>query len=258
MSSNDNRGLVSRLFFIPERKSLFSDRVFSPPQLNFSSRAYTENPPGGVNQWQHTGSPRSRECWPTWPFWHSPGNTPSRVAAHTCSYRGRVGRRRLARRQRKGIYCSICSPSASTLRTKRFPDHGSLTRRYAPASPAGCPAPGASSSSLGASLNDLRLKTEIIERLKTGHAVLLVSPPATRPAFTFDATAEKILWKEASTMARHAFRRSPVSVFNVMSRMKDNIVAHGQPYKSYMKGEWDPNTRGHRLAARILAEELMP
>ncbi len=118
-------------------------------------------------------------------------------------------------------------------------------------------------------LNDLRLQTpqrsivqaihwEIAEGLKTGHAVLLVSPPATAPTFTFDAKAELVLWHRISTMARHDFRRSPVSVFNVMSRMKDDIMAHGQTYQPYMKGAWDPNTRGHRLAARILTEELMP
>ena len=118
-------------------------------------------------------------------------------------------------------------------------------------------------------LNDLRLKTpkqaiineihwEITEGLETGHTVLIVSPPATEPTFTFDAQAEQSVWREVSSMARHDFRRSPVYAFNVMSRMKQYIRSHGQTYKPYMKGEWDPNTRGHRLAARIFTEELRP
>ena len=115
-------------------------------------------------------------------------------------------------------------------------------------------------------LNDLRLGTrtgamlkvihrEIALAVATNHTVLLVSPPATTPTFTFDAASETRLWHQVS-MEAEAFHSQRVFVADVLGPMKRYVRSHHQSYRRYMDGTWDPNTAGHRLAARILSHEL--
>lgn len=114
-------------------------------------------------------------------------------------------------------------------------------------------------------LNDIRLKTkpdaivtrvhsEIAEALATDHTVILASPPATEPTFTFDKRQEHAIWRRVAAMA-DTFHSTNVHVLNIMNPEIHYIKEHHQSYTRYMKGEWDPNTAGHILAARLLNHE---
>ncbi len=115
-------------------------------------------------------------------------------------------------------------------------------------------------------LNDIRLHTplpvilqiirqEITDALNTGHRVWIISPPATTPSTTFDHTAAKNLWNHIAALGL-SFHSRAVRLANVMGPMESLVHKRHQPINHYMQGEWDPNTRGHKLAARILVREL--
>lgn len=115
-------------------------------------------------------------------------------------------------------------------------------------------------------LNDIRLKTndnavlgevkrEIRDALATHHVVLVVSPPATIATFTFDRSAQPRLWRQIAAVAT-SFHSPHISVIDVMQPMQADILAHHQSPWIYMKGKWDPDTRGHMLAAHFLVQGL--
>lgn len=115
-------------------------------------------------------------------------------------------------------------------------------------------------------LNDLRLKTsrsavlhqvhrEIALALATHHLVLVVSPPATVASFTFDRQSQATLWHQIEAQAR-TFHSPDVYVASIFGAMKTYIMAHNQNPINYMQGKWDPNTRGHALAGRLLDQKL--
>lgn len=115
-------------------------------------------------------------------------------------------------------------------------------------------------------LNDIRLhtpldeilqaeRTQIEEALASDHTVVVVSPPATEPTFTFDRLSEAFVWGQVAQMAK-SFHNPAVTIIDVMRPMERYIEDNHQTYRPYMKGKWDPNTAGHILAGKIFAEQL--
>lgn len=115
-------------------------------------------------------------------------------------------------------------------------------------------------------LNDIRLHTsdqeilaqvrrEIRWALETDHEVLVVSPPATLASFTFDSTSQVRLWGQIASVAR-SFHDPRVNVVNVLGPMMHYVRQHHQNPRWYMKGKWDPDTRGHVLASHFLLKGL--
>jgi acyl-CoA thioesterase-1 len=115
-------------------------------------------------------------------------------------------------------------------------------------------------------LNDLRVGTppaailaeirwEIAVALKSRHVVLVVSPPATTPSFTFDRVRQQALWAAVSRMAT-SLDNPDVHVFDVLDAMKRVIVARHDSPSQFMAGPWDPNTAGHELAGSLLLTDM--
>jgi hypothetical protein len=118
-------------------------------------------------------------------------------------------------------------------------------------------------------LNDARLhippaqdravfRREMEEALATQHVVLLVSPPPTTAGETTQRSRVNRLWRMEQAVAQRFSRKSPgrVDVLNVMGPEMRYITANGQEIQTYMQGLWDPNTSGHKLAARFLVRKL--
>ncbi|MGC8487913.1 MAG: SGNH/GDSL hydrolase family protein [Clostridia bacterium] len=115
-------------------------------------------------------------------------------------------------------------------------------------------------------LNDLRLKTPLPAvkrrirqqiRVALGHSdlVILVTPPATRATFERERPTERRMVR-AEIEAARTFHSRRVYIADVFDRETAYLVAHHLAYRRYMAGRWDPNTRGHALAGRILGREL--
>lgn len=115
-------------------------------------------------------------------------------------------------------------------------------------------------------LNDVRLHTpapvvkgrierEIGVALHHDDVVVLVTPPATRASFEQERPVEYRLVRAEMTAAR-SFRSRRLYIADVFDRETAYLVGRHLPYRPYMAGRWDPNTKGHRLAGVILAREL--
>ncbi len=115
-------------------------------------------------------------------------------------------------------------------------------------------------------LNDLRVGTpwtkvlgtireEILQALSQNAVVFIITPPATRPTYTINQQSEPRLAEAEIAMAQ-SLDSPNVYVLNVLQRMKAWLKAHHQTYVPYMAGLWDPNTKGHILAGRLLTEAL--
>ncbi|MDA8200313.1 MAG: SGNH/GDSL hydrolase family protein [Thermaerobacter sp.] len=125
-------------------------------------------------------------------------------------------------------------------------------------------------------LNDLRHHTPApamaralhrqIETALAAHAVVLVVTPAvTRASFEEDRLAEPAAVRQELAVAQsfHSSRPSrpsrPSYVYevNVFGAMKQYLAVHHVAYHRLMAGRWHPNTAGHRLAGRLLAQALV-
>jgi hypothetical protein len=115
-------------------------------------------------------------------------------------------------------------------------------------------------------LNDLRLHVapsrikRALERqiriaLGASDVVLLVTPPATRPSYVQDRYSEPRLVDLEIRVAR-SFHSRAVYVANVFSTEKRFLRTRGESYTPLMHGLWDPNTRGQKLAGRLLMRVL--
>ena len=115
-------------------------------------------------------------------------------------------------------------------------------------------------------LNDLRVGTpwslimavirkEIMEAIAIRAVVMIITPPATEATYDVDRGTEVAVVAEELKMAR-SLNNPNVYAFNVLGAMKTYLAPHHLTYAPFMKGPWDPNTRGHRLAGRLLAAEL--
>lgn len=115
-------------------------------------------------------------------------------------------------------------------------------------------------------LNDLRLKTskaavlnevhrEIRIALKTDHVVLVVSPPTTLGTLTFDKTTQPALW-HAIVREAQSFHNPNIYIADILGPMKNKMMGAHQTIQHYMSGKWDPNSRGHIEAGKLLAQKL--
>jgi acyl-CoA thioesterase-1 len=122
-------------------------------------------------------------------------------------------------------------------------------------------------------LNDLRHHTPTtamaralhrqIQTALAAHAVVLVVTPAvTRASFEEDRLAEPAAVRQELAVAQ-SFQSSPPSqpphvyAVNVFAAMKQYLAVHHVAYHRLMAGRWHPNTEGHRLAGRLLAQALV-
>ena len=115
-------------------------------------------------------------------------------------------------------------------------------------------------------LNDVRRHTppgrigpivhaEVGAALRARDVVLLVSPSATRSTFTIARHIQPAMWRE-EVQAAQSYQSPNVYVVNVMNPEKRWMLGHHVGYQAFMQGLWDPNTRGHQLASRILERRL--
>lgn len=122
-------------------------------------------------------------------------------------------------------------------------------------------------------LNDLRHHTPTtamaralhrqIQTALAAHAVVLVVTPAvTRASFEEDRLAEPAAVRQELAVAKSFQSSLPsqspnVYEVNVFAAMKQYLAVHHVAYHRLMAGRWHPNTQGHRLAGRLLAQALV-
>ncbi len=115
-------------------------------------------------------------------------------------------------------------------------------------------------------LNDMRVGTpwseilskirqEALEALAGGSVVFVVTPPATTTTFSINRGAENAL-VSAVIRTVSAIHNPNLYVFDVLTSEETWLLQHHQSVLGYMQGKWDPNTKGHILAGKLLTSEL--
>jgi acyl-CoA thioesterase-1 len=115
-------------------------------------------------------------------------------------------------------------------------------------------------------LNDLRLGTprrtvetkvreEIALALESQNVVLLITPIPTRATYTVYRDRQPRLVLAEMSVAE-SFHSPNVHVLDLFNAMRRYLAAHGLHYRRIMHDHWDPNERGHRVAAELLTKLL--
>lgn len=115
-------------------------------------------------------------------------------------------------------------------------------------------------------LNDLRagtpwsqivsqIRQEALWALSAGAVVFIVTPPATTATYGVDKAEENAIVDE-EMRAVMSLHNPNVYIFDVLHPEERWLAVHHQTIARYMAGPWDPNTQGHILAGKLLAQEL--
>lgn len=100
------------------------------------------------------------------------------------------------------------------------------------------------------------VSAEISAARSMGMDVMIVTPPVTLASYTTCVTKEPE-YNAAEMDAASSYPKSEVQVFDLYQAMKNNLASTHTTIQSLSADGWHPNTAGHELAGKILAEELL-
>ena len=101
------------------------------------------------------------------------------------------------------------------------------------------------------------IAAEIRASLAQRATVLVVTPPVTAAAYIDGFHAVPYLYFSEEMKVARTFHNPNVTVCDVYDEMMQYLREHHLSYKPFQADGWHPNAKGHALAGRLLAADLL-
>lgn len=100
------------------------------------------------------------------------------------------------------------------------------------------------------------IHTEIADALADKMDVIVVTPPVTGASLSAHDNKPDLNLIDIEMSTAEQFHSQHVYVFDVFRQMEAYMKAHHQTISMYAADGWHPNSAGHELAGRLLAQDL--